>query len=137
MRTYIAFVLVVLLGISGKVSFAQEDTDPMSKLLPGTVLTLKEDHYIKSYVGVIEFTPDSENYKIFNIVFDSKDKERMMRKGTQFVVKEIEVGAGFLKIHIKNKINWIYFGKVVDLKELKISSLRKVFDIQFPMIEDF
>ncbi|MCF8371767.1 MAG: hypothetical protein K9H64_09090 [Bacteroidales bacterium] len=137
MRTYIAFVLVVFLGLSCNVSWAQEDTDPMSKLLPGTILTLKEDHYVKSMVGVIEIESDSENYKIFNIVFDSKDKERMMRKGTQFVVKEIEVGAGFLKIHIKNKVNYVYFGKVIDLKQLKISSLRKVFDIQFPSIEDF
>jgi hypothetical protein len=137
MRTCIAFFLVVLLGLSGKVSWAQEDSDPMTKLLPGTILTLKEDHSIKSFVGVIEIAPDNANYQIFNIVFDSKDKERIMRKGSQFIIKEVEVGANFLKIHIQSKLNWIYFGKVVDIKELKISSLRKVFDIQFPSVEEF
>ena len=138
MRTSITFILLIFLGLSVNTTWAQDDSDPMTKIPEGTILTLKEDYIIKSFQGVIDIEPDTENYKVCTIVFDSKDKRRILRKGTQFVVKEVEVGsAGFVKIHIKNKLNWVYFGEVKNIKELKISSLRKIFDIEFPSIEEF
>ena len=137
MKRNIALFLLIMLGLNIGQIKAQEDTDKMTKVPSGTILTLKEDFIIKTFEGVIALEPDNKNFKVYNIVFDSKNKRRIMRKGTQFIVDEIEVVADFLKIHIKNKINWIYFGEVKNLKQLKIASLRKYFDIEFPIIEEF
>ncbi len=137
MKKVVALFLMIMLGLNVSQIKAQEDTDVMTKVPAGTILTLKEDFIVKTYQGVISLEPDNKNYSVYNLVFDSKDKRRIMRKGTQFIVDRIEVGAGFLKIHIRNKINYIYFGEVKNLKQLKIISLRKYFDIDFPMIEEF
>mgnify|MGYP001139947388 CR=1 FL=1 len=128
-------VVVLLLGVFSV--HAQNMDDRMSTLPSGTILILKNDYLIQPFESTISIESDDPNFGVFNIVFDSKETRRRMRAGTQFIFDRVEVQPRGLKLMITDKINYIYFGDVIKKDDLKISALQKVFDIEFPGIEDF
>ncbi len=130
-------LLLLTLTIGFTTLFAQSLEDKMSTIPDGTVLTLKQDYLIPAFEGIIEIEHGSSNYIDFNLVFDSKDKRRMMRKGTEFYVENIELSPNAIKIKIKNKIKYIYLGQIESRDALQIKELTKVFTVSFPAIEDF
>jgi hypothetical protein len=116
---------------------AQSLEDKLSSIPKGTVLTLKEEFMIPAYEGLVSVSHSSPNYRDFNLVFTSADKRRIMRKGSQFEVTDVKLEPGAIKILIKEKINWIYFGNIKSRDNLQISELTQVFDVTFPGIDDF
>ena len=137
MKKIIPALILIFVCISSLNVFSQSFEDMITTLPKGTVLTLKQDFIIPPYEGIIEVDQKSENYKVYNLVFTSKDTRRILRKGTQFTVKEIEVGVGKVYIHIESKITWIYFGDIKNRDDLKISELQSLFDVEFPGVEEF
>ena len=137
MRKILPFLILTFICFDMSQALAQSFDDTMMKLPKGTVLTLKEEFIIPTYEGSIAIDHKSDNYNIYNLVFNSKDKRRVMRKGTQFTVKEIEVSVGKFYIHMESKIKWIYFGEIDKRDNLKIGELEDLFDIEFPGIEEF
>jgi hypothetical protein len=128
-------LLIFALGFTSL--FAQSLEDKMSTIPKGTVLTLKEDFLIPPFEGILEIDHGSDNYLDFSLVFSSKEKRRMMRKGTEFYVDMIELEPNAIKILVKNKIHYVYFGRIKSRDNLTIKELTKVFDVTFPEIEDF
>lgn len=137
MKKILPFLILTFIFFNLSHSLAQTFDDQMVKLPHGTILTLKEDFIIPTYEGIISVEHNSDNYKVYNLVFDSKNKRRILRKGTEFIVKEIEVGTGKFYIHIEKKINWIYFGEIDSREKLLIGDLRGLFDVEFPGLEEF
>ncbi len=137
MRNIIALLVVFVIALNANSVIAQSFDDEMTYLPAGTTLTLKQDFIIPAYEGIISVDHDNDNYKVYNLVFDSKGKRRILRKGTEFEVESVEVAVGKLYIHIKNKLNWIYFGEIKSRSNLKIKELQGLFDIRFPEIEEF
>lgn len=137
MKKIFSLVIILVIGFTSFTSLAQSVDNEMTELPVGTLLTLKKDFIIPAYEGIISVENDNKNYKVYNLVFDSKGKRRILRKGTKFEVKSVEVAAGKLYIHIVSKLNWIYFGEVESRTDLKIKELEGLFEIEFPMIEEF
>ena len=137
MRKILPFIILIVIGISSSVVCAQTFDGEMTYLPAGTTLTLKQDLIIPAYEGIISVDNNSENYKVNNLVFDSKGKRRILRKGTEFEVESVEVAVGKIYIHIKSKLNWIYFGDIKSRSALKIKELQGLFEVNFPEIEEF
>ncbi len=133
MRNWLVFFMVFFVFSAS----AQNMDDRLSTLPSGTILILKNDYLIQPFESTITIESDDSNYGVFNLVFDSKDSRRRMRAGTEFVFDRVEVQPRGLKLMITDKINYVYFGDVLKKDDLKISALLKVFDVEFPGIEDF
>jgi hypothetical protein len=133
MKLFLSLFLTILF-LNG---IAQSSSDRIATLPVGSTLTLKADYIIQPFEGTITIEGKDDTYGVFNLVFASKDTRRKLKAGTQFTYDGIEVLPNGVKLRVKDKINYIYFGEVPNRDNLKISALEKVFDVAFPSIEDF
>lgn len=131
------FIFTLLLSFIVFAGIAQSSDDKISTLPIGSTLTLKADYVIQPFEGTITIEGKDASYGVFNLVFASKDTRRILRAGTTFTFEGFEVVANGVKLRVKDKINYIYFGEVPNRDNLKISALEKVFTIAFPSIEEF
>ncbi|MCF8294524.1 MAG: hypothetical protein K9I34_00555 [Bacteroidales bacterium] len=130
-------ILALLLTVITFTAVAQVSTDRIATLPIGSVLTLKSDYVIQPYEGTISVKSTDPSYGVCNIVFASKETRRILKAGTQFTFDHIEVLPDGIKLIIKEKISYVYFGEVLNKDNLKISALEKIFDITYPAIEEF
>ncbi len=130
-------ILALLLTVITFTAVAQVSTDRIATLPAGSVLTLKSDYVIQPYEGTISVKSTDPSYGVCNIVFASKETRRILKAGTQFTFDHIEVLPDGIKLIIKEKISYVYFGEVSNKDNVKISALEKIFDITYPAIEEF
>lgn len=130
-------VFTLLLSFVVFAGSAQSSEDKIATLPVGSTLTLKADYVIQPFEGTITIDGKDATYGVFNLVFASKDTRRILRSGTTFTYEGLEVLPNGIKLKVKDKINYIYFGEVPNRDNLKISALEKVFTITYPSIEEF
>lgn len=131
------FVFTLLLSLAVLSGIAQSSDDKIATLPIGSTLTLKSDYIIQPFEGTINIEGKDASYGVFNLVFSSKDTRRILKAGTTFTYDGLEVLPNGVKLKVKDKINYIYFGEVPNRDNLKISALEKVFTITYPSIEEF
>jgi len=130
-------ILTLLLTVVTFAVSAQVSTDKITTLPAGTILTLKSDYVIQPYEGTIAVPSTDPTYGVCNIVFASKDSRRILKAGTKFTYDHHEVLPDGIKLIIKEKISYVFFGNVPNNDNLKIGALEKIFDLSYPTIEEF
>lgn len=130
-------ILTLLLTVITFTVSAQVSTDKIATLPAGSILTLKSDYVIQPFEGTISVPSTDPSYGVCNIVFPSKDTRRILKAGSKFTYDHVEVLPDGIKLIIKEKISYVYFGNVPNKDNLKIGALEKIFDISYPTIEEF